>query len=68
MAFTSADLDALDRAIASGELSVKFSDREVTYRDVASLKSARNFVQQKIAEQNGHRRTRQVRVTVGKGV
>lgn len=49
MAFTSADVDALDRAIATGELRVRFSDgREVTYRETSALISARSFIAQQL--------------------
>ncbi|MBP8789671.1 MAG: hypothetical protein KBH41_19840 [Azonexus sp.] len=41
MAFTSSDLDAIDRAIASGELTVRSNDRMVTYRSMDELTAAR---------------------------
>jgi hypothetical protein len=43
MAFTSSDLDAVDRAIASGELTVRSNDRDrmVTYRSMDELTAAR---------------------------
>lgn len=41
MAFTSSDLDAVDRAIASGELTVRSNDRMVTYRSMDELTAAR---------------------------
>ena len=42
MAFTQADIDALDAAIASGELSVSTPDgRSVTYRSLDDLRKAR---------------------------
>lgn len=44
MAFTQTQLDALDAAIASGELIVKYDGREVTYRSFDQLVKARNFV------------------------
>lgn len=44
MAFTQTQLDALDAAIASGELTVKYDGREVTYRSFDQLVKARNFV------------------------
>lgn len=44
MAFTSADIATLDRAIASGTLKVRFdSGREVTYRSLDELLRARAF-------------------------
>lgn len=44
MAFTSADIDALDRAIASGELVVRLGDRQVTYRALEELMAARDRI------------------------
>lgn len=49
MAFTQADVDALDAAIKSGELSVRFRDREVTYRSLDDLIKARRYVGAKVA-------------------
>lgn len=44
MSFTTSDLDAINAAIASGELKVQFSDRLVEYRSIADLKAARNLI------------------------
>jgi hypothetical protein len=44
MAFTQSDLTAIDRAIASGELSVSNDGSTVTYRSVAELRAARDLV------------------------
>lgn len=44
MAFTVQDLDAIDRAIASGELTVKCQGREVTYRSIGELQAARETI------------------------
>jgi len=44
MAFTSADIDAIDRAIASGELRVRIGERDVTYRSIDELLTARDQV------------------------
>lgn len=42
MALTQADVDALDAVIASGTLTVRFSDgRSVTYQSTAALLQAR---------------------------
>lgn len=41
MAFTQTDLDAVNSAIASGELTVKHNGREVTYRSMEDLLKAR---------------------------
>lgn len=44
MALTQTDLDALDVAIATGELTVEFNGRRVTYRSVPELLQARAHV------------------------
>ncbi|MDH0494129.1 phage head-tail joining protein [Comamonas aquatica] len=44
MALSQADLDALDLAIASGELTVSMSGRTVTYQSTQSLLQARDHV------------------------
>lgn len=46
MAYTQADLDALDAAIASGEKIVRVENRWVEYRSVTELQAARAHVQQ----------------------
>lgn len=44
MAFTQTQLDAIDAAIASGELTVSFGDRSVTYRSMSDLRRARELI------------------------
>lgn len=44
MAWTAADLAALESAIARGEQTVQFSDRQVTYRSIDALLKARAAV------------------------
>ncbi len=44
MAFTSADLAAIDAAIASGELTVTHDGRTVTYRSMSDLLKARQTI------------------------
>lgn len=48
MSFTNDDLDALNTAIASGELTVEFNGRRATYRSIDELIRARNLVQSDI--------------------
>jgi hypothetical protein len=48
MSWTTADLTAIERAIASGELSVNFGDRSVTYRSIDDLVRARNIIKEAI--------------------
>lgn len=50
MAFTQSDLDKLDRAIADGALTVKYTDKEVTYRSMAELLKARDFIARKLGQ------------------
>ncbi|MFH0289525.1 phage head-tail joining protein [Vibrio owensii] len=53
MALTKDDLDALDEAIACGELTVKIDGREVTYRSIDELMKARRHVSRVLARQSG---------------
>ncbi|MGL1310960.1 phage head-tail joining protein [Vibrio parahaemolyticus] len=55
MAYTQEDLDALDEAIVTGELSVKIDGREVTYRSIKELTTARRLVLRALARQKGVR-------------
>ena len=49
MAWTQADIDALDMAIKSGTRRVRFSDREVEYQSMSDLLTARNLASQEVA-------------------
>mgnify|MGYP000476109514 CR=1 FL=1 len=44
MAFTQKHIDAIDEAIATGELEVNFGDRKVKYRSIAELKTAKRHI------------------------
>jgi hypothetical protein len=44
MAFTTTQLQALEEAIASGELTVSFDGKTVTYRSIESLREAYDMV------------------------
>jgi len=55
MALTTEDLDILDEAIATGELTVKMDGREVTYRSIAELRAARRHVFRVINANKGRR-------------
>lgn len=49
MALTQTDLDAIDAAIASGELSVRDKDgRQITYRSMGELLQARDAIRAEI--------------------
>lgn len=67
MAFTQSDIDAIDRAIASGELTVRHGDRLTTYRSVQELLAARDAMQAELAQQAGSRLSPRYRVAVFKG-
>jgi hypothetical protein len=49
MAFTQADLDAINQAIASGEKTVQFSDRSTTYRSIEELIAAAKIIADQLA-------------------
>lgn len=53
MAFQQSDIDALDRAIASGELMVTYNGRSTTFRSIKDLTAARDLVQRALANQQG---------------
>ncbi|MEJ0003456.1 MAG: hypothetical protein WDN30_07750 [Pararobbsia sp.] len=44
MAYTQADLNRIQRAIATGELEVQFHDRKVRYRSIAELREAQTEI------------------------
>jgi len=67
MAFTQDDLAAINEAIASGELTVDFGDRKVTYRSVAELERAKRHIVKCMAGEQGKRPPRGVRINVSKG-
>lgn len=58
MAFTTADLDAIDKRIASAETRIKHGDRDITYADIDSLKARRDLIASEIAQANGKKRAR----------
>lgn len=49
MAFTQTDLDNINTAIATGEMTVEFNGRRVTYRSMAELERAKTHVQGELA-------------------
>lgn len=44
MAFTNTQLAALEAAIGTGELSVKYDGKEIQYRSMADLMKAYDFI------------------------
>ena len=72
MTYTTTQLEALKRALATGERRVSFGDKTVEYRTVDELKQAITEVEaamHKDAVSTGlyPRAPRQIRVTTGKG-
>jgi len=53
MAWTQQQLDAVEAAIASGELTVRFGDRTVTYRSMDELLRARAVIREAQAAEAG---------------
>jgi hypothetical protein len=65
MAFTQKHVDALNEAMASGELEVNFGDRKVRYRSFEELKRAKQHIQKELqaTAKKGSIRTYQVNVS-----
>jgi hypothetical protein len=53
MAWTQQQLDAIETAIASGELTVRFGDRTVTYRSMDELLQARAVIKNALDAEAG---------------
>ncbi|MBL8220403.1 MAG: hypothetical protein JNL62_14315 [Bryobacterales bacterium] len=53
MAWAQQQLDAIEAAIASGELTVRFGDRTVTYRSMDELLRARAVVKDAVSVASG---------------
>ena len=67
MTYTTTQLEALKRALATGERRVSFGDKTVEYRSVEELRSAIRTVESELARSAGASRKRQIRVTTAKG-
>ena len=67
MTYTPTQLDALKRALATGERRVSFGDKTVEYRSVEELQVAIRTVEAELARSVGRSTKRQIRVTTGKG-
>lgn len=63
MALSQTDLDALDAAIATGELKVEFNGRVVIYRSIGELRQARAHVADIIGKQGATKPRSALRVT-----
>lgn len=51
MAFTQQNLDAIERAIATGTLSVEYNGKRITYRSMSDLLRARDVIKTELAKQ-----------------
>ena len=67
MPYSNEQLLALQKALATGEKRVTFGDKTVEYRSIEELREAIREVEAHLARAAGSRRTRQIRVTTGKG-
>ena len=57
MAFTQADLDAINEAIASGAVEVEYADKKVRYRSLDDMKRVRTEIENELSP-NGRRCSR----------
>ena len=57
MAWTSADLDKVKAAIASGQLRVKYGDREIVYHTVEGMIRAKAEIERELAKLAGSNAT-----------
>lgn len=64
MSYSAAQITALEAAIATGALQVRYGDRSVTYR---SLDEMRSVLAELKGQVQGVVRTRQVRLRTNKG-
>ena len=67
MTYTTTQLDALKRALATGERRVSFGDKTVEYRSIVELQTAIRTVEAELARDLGTSSKRQIRVTTAKG-
>jgi hypothetical protein len=48
--WTQADLDAIEKAIASGALSVRYADKSVTYRTLTEMNTIRDQIRRALGK------------------
>ena len=68
MAWTQAQLDALDAALASGVLTVEYAGKRTTYRNFAEMRDLRAMIAGAIGREAGTPRMRSVRFVGEKGL
>lgn len=64
-AFTQDDLDAINTAIKSGATTVKYGDKEVTYRSLSEMMRVRDLIRRDLGLTNSSQR---VTATFRKGL
>lgn len=64
--YSDAQLQALQDALATGELEVEYEGRKVRYRSVAELRTAISTVQQALAQAAGNPPIRRIKVYMTK--
>jgi len=67
VSYTTTQLEALKKALATGERRVSFGDKTVEYRSIEELQAAIRTVEAEIARSTGVAAKRQIRVTTAKG-
>ncbi len=53
MAFTQAQLDAIEAALATGTLTVEYAEKRVTYRSQADMIALRNLMKNELSASSG---------------
>lgn len=53
MAFTQAQLDALDKALGEGALVVKYEDKQIEYRSLDEMMRLRNTMRRELSGATG---------------
>ena len=66
MSFSSADLTALNEAIATGALEVQYTDKRVKYRSLAEMIQLRNLMRRELGLDDSTKRRKTA--VVGKGL
>lgn len=65
MAWTTDDLDAIKKAIAQGALTVKYADKEVTYRSLNEMLKIKGLIESELGINQG---TGRILATFKKGL
>lgn len=68
MSFSQAELDALDRMIASGVLEAEYDGKRMKYDSFAQLRNRRRMIADALAAETGQRPARFTNPTFDRGV